>query len=54
MKLILARILSHVDLRLANGYSPRPVWFSNFLAPSKGMPVICTPRADDAEIRVAG
>lgn len=54
MKLILARILSHVDLKLASGYSPRPVWLGNFLAPSKGMPVICTPPADDAEIHAAG
>ncbi len=53
MKLILARVLTHVDLKLANGYKPRPVWIGNFLAPSKGMPVICTPRADDVEIRAA-
>jgi cytochrome P450 family 110 len=45
MKVVLARVLSSVELRLAPGYRARPVRRSVTLAPSRGMPVVVTARA---------
>jgi cytochrome P450 family 110 len=44
MKVVLARVLSRVELRVAPGYRPRPVRRSVTLAPSRGMPVVAAAR----------
>lgn len=44
MKVVLARVLSRVELRLAPGYRARPVRRSVTLAPSRGMPVVAVAR----------
>jgi cytochrome P450 len=54
MKIVLARMLAHVDLALVPGYRPRLVRRSITLAPSEGMPAVVTgtwrpsPTAGDA------
>jgi cytochrome P450 len=45
MKVVLARVLRRVELRLAPGYRPRPVRRSITLAPSRGLPVVMAARA---------
>src|SRR5262249_48182369 len=44
MKVVLARVLSRVELRVASGYRMRPVRRSVTLAPSRGMPVVVAAR----------
>ncbi len=43
MKVVLARVLSRVELRPAPGYRARPVRRSVTLAPSRGLPVVSRP-----------
>ncbi len=45
MKIVLAQVLSRVELRLATGYRMQPVRRSITLAPSRGMPVVVARRA---------
>jgi cytochrome P450 len=45
MKVVLAEILSRVELRLATGYRMQTVRRSITLAPSRGMPVVVARRA---------
>ena len=44
MKVVLARVLSRIELRLAPGYRARPERRSVTLAPSRGMPVVVAAR----------
>lgn len=46
MKLVLARMLTRTELKLAEGYVPHPRWIANFLGPSQDVPVVYTPRAE--------
>ena len=45
MKIVLAEVLSRVELRLATGYRMQQVRRSITLAPSHGMPVVVARRA---------
>jgi len=45
MKIVLAEVLSRVELRAAPGYQVRVVRRSVTLAPSEGMPVVASRRA---------
>jgi cytochrome P450 len=44
MKVVLARVLSRLELRVAPGYRARPVRRSVTVAPSRGMPVVVAAR----------
>jgi cytochrome P450 len=44
MKIVLSRVLSRTDLRVAPGYRARPVRRAVTLAPSRGMPVVMEAR----------
>jgi len=52
MKLVLARIVACTELKLDDGYIPRPRWIGNFLGPSRNVPVRVLGRAN-ARIRAA-
>lgn len=41
MKLVLARILTLADLKIAPSYVAKPKWLGNFIGPSKDLSVVC-------------
>jgi hypothetical protein len=45
MKVVIAQLLSRLELRLAPGYRMRPAFHAITIAPSGGLPVIIDRRA---------
>jgi cytochrome P450 len=45
MKVVLARVLARLDLRLTNGYRMQPVFHTITIAPSEGLPLVVRRRA---------
>src|SRR5207247_1749788 len=52
LKIVLAEVLSRVDLRLAPGYRMRPVLRAITIAPSRGVPVVMERRVGGAQAYV--